>query len=255
MLAVGRLAAAEAALYAAVAARPRAPETRGALGLYLASRARFRLAEVLFYEAVRFGADSTTALRAIAAMAPYRVRVPAGPAVEVALRPSSDPRALGTFSVRAQRASRDEYAATFDPTVQGLVLGRAAAVAFGVDAARPGAVVREFWIGERRLSDLAAHTDPLASPNEVRVGLDVLWPLHPVVDETRGILTLGRAPDPAARTARAEQVPFVLIFPGLSIVPRPGVSPMPLEGRAARALLRGTRWWIDAAQSTVVIER
>lgn len=255
MLATGRLFAAEAALYGAVEARPRAPETRGALGLYLASRARFRLAEVLFLEAVQFGADSATALRAIAAMAPYRVRVPDGPVVAVALRPSSDPPAIGTFAVRAQREARDEHVAAFDPTIQGLVLGRTAAAVFGVNASRAEAVVRELWIGERRLREIAVRVDSLAAPGEVRIGLDVLWPLSPMVDQRAGTLTLGRAPDPASLVGPVEQVPFVLLFPGMSLVPRVGVAPITLESAAARALLRGTRWRIDAAQSTVVIER
>jgi hypothetical protein len=255
LLAVGRLAAAEDALYAAVRARPRAPEPRGALGLYLASRARFRIAEVLFLEAVRFGADSGTALRAMARMAPYRVRAVPGPVVAVPLRPAADPRSLGSFGVRAQRAARDEYQAVVDPTIEGVVLGRAAAAAFGVEGSRPDPTVRELWVGERRLGTLAARVDSLASPHEMRVGLDVLWPLHPRVDARAGILTLGRAPDLGAITGRVSQIPFVLTFPGLSLVTRPGVPPVAVESRAARALLRGTRWQIDAAQSTVVVER
>lgn len=195
------------------------------------------------------------ARRAVAELAPYRVRVAAGPVVTVALRPSSDPRAIGEFAVRAGSAAGPEYTARFDPAVSGLVLGRSAATAFGLG--RPGAPrgARELWIGERQLREVATRVDTLAAPDAVRIGLDVLWSLHPTVDERSGILTLGRAAEAASINATVEQVPFVLTFPGLSLVPRVGVAPVPLGSPAGRALLRGTRWQIDAAQSTVVIAR
>lgn len=245
LLAVGRLAAAEDALYAAVAARPRAPEARGALGLYLASRARFRIAETLFWEAVKFGADSGTALRALAMMAPYRVRVVAGPVVTVPLVASPDPRSLGRVAVRPRRVMREEVTAELDPTVTGLVVGRDAAQAFGAP---------ELWVGERRVSGFTRRVDSLASPGSVRVGFEIFWTLQPIMDHRAGTLTLGRAPAAFAE-ASAEQVPFLLTFPGLSLVPRPGLAPIPIESRAGRELLRGARWQVHAAQSTILVER
>ena len=148
MLAIGRLAAAEDALYAAVAARPRAPAPRGALGKYLASRARFRIGEILLTEAMRFGADSGSVLRAVAAMAPYRTgsAVPA-PEVTVKFRVSEDGRTLGTFAVRTTDGART---AVLDPTITGIV-------------ARSG--VREFWVGERRFAAYVASVDP-SLPND-----------------------------------------------------------------------------------------
>jgi hypothetical protein len=249
LLAQGRLAAAENELYAAVADRPRAPEARGALGLYLASRARFRIAETLFWEAVRFGADSGSALRAVALMAPYRVRAPEGPAVTVALRPSADPRSLGSFAIRPRRAMRDEVTAEFDPSADGLVVGREMGATFSG---------RELWIGERRVTGVTARVDSMASPNAVRIGLDVLWVHNIEIDGVNGTLSLGLASARAATPAdRANQttIPFVLTFPGLSLVPRPGQAPVPIESRAGRALLRGARWRVDAPRSVVVVER
>lgn len=247
MLAVGRLAAAEQALYAAADARPRAPEPRGALGAYLASRGRFRIAEVLFQEAQRFGANPRTVQRAIAVMAPYRARVPAGPVVAVPITATTDRSALFAFAVEGARGA---YTALFDPRARGVVLGRAAAERLVV---REGRVTLE--IGGRRLEGLEATIDSLATPDEVRVGLDALWALQPQVDERAGMLTLGRAPNPAGIAGRVEQVPFVLTFPGMLLVPRVGFPPFALESREGRALLRGTRWQIDAATATIMIER
>ena len=68
-------------------------------------------------------------------------------------------------------------------------------------------------------------------------------------------VTLGRAPDLAAMAGRVEQLPFLLTFPGMQLVPRVGQPPMALESHAARVLLRGTRWQIDAATATLVVER
>jgi hypothetical protein len=247
MLAVGRLAAAEQALYAAADARPRAPEPRGALAAYLASRGRFRIAEILFQEAQRFGANPRTVQRAIAVMAPYRVRVSPGPVVAVPILATTDRTALFAFMVQA---ARGETAVLFDPQARGVVLGRAAAERFAV---REGRVALQ--IGGRRLEGLEATVDSLATSDEVRIGLDALWALQPQVDERAGMLTLGRAPDPASIPGRVEQVPFVLTFPGMLLVPRVGAPPFALESREGRALLRGTRWQIDAATATVMIER
>lgn len=105
MLAMGRLAAAEEALYAAVDARPRSPSPRGALAAYLASRGRFKIAEVLFDEAQRFGASPQAIRAAKERMAPYRAVVADGPAVAIRVSPRvGDPTSItafvGRFSAR-----------------------------------------------------------------------------------------------------------------------------------------------------------
>jgi hypothetical protein len=247
MLAAGRLAAAEQALYAATDARPRAPEPRGALGAYLASRGRFRVAETLFQEAERFGADPLTVQRAIAVMAPYRVTHPAGQVVTVPISATLDRSALFAFPVRG---TRDEMTALLDPSVRGVVLGRSAVARFAVRAGRVSVD-----IGARRLEGLEATVDSLAPPDGLRIGLDVLWGLYPHVDERAGMLTLGRAPRRAGIAGTVEQVPFVLTFPGMLLVPHVGKPPYPLNSREGRALVRGTRWHIDAVTATLAIER
>ena len=247
MLSAGRLAAAERALYTAVDARPRAPEPRGALGAYLASRGRFRVAEILFQEAQRVGAEPRTVQRAIAVMAPYRVAHPVEPVVAVPISATLDRSAL--FALRV-RGTRDDMTALLDPSVRGVVLGRAAVARFAVRAGRVSVD-----IGARRLEGLEATVDSLAPPDDLRIGLDVLWGLHPQVDERAGMLTLGRPPNLAGIAGQVEQVPFVLTFPGMLLVPRVGQPPYPLNSREGRALLRGTRWQIDAATATLAIER
>ena len=51
------------------------------------------------------------------------------------------------------------------------------------------------------------------------------------------------------------RVPFVLRFPGLSLVPVVGQPPFAIEGPEGRAFLRGSRWQIDPTTSTVIVER
>lgn len=245
MLAVGRLAAAEQALYAAADARPRAPEPRGALAVYLASRGRFRIAEILLAEAVRFGADSRAAQRALFAIAPYRVSAPDGEVVTLSITPSTD----GLFSFPLRVGSED-VTATFDPRVRGVVAGRMLA-----DRALRGRRVAPLRAGDRELGERELRVDSLMSPDGVRIGLDVLWALHPQVDERRLELTLGRAPNPMAMAANATRVPFLLTFPGMLLVPSVGRPPIALESREGRELLRGARWQVDAATATLIVER
>lgn len=245
MLAVGRLAAAEQALYAAADARPRAPEPRGALAVYLASRGRFRIAEILFQEAVRFGADPGAAQRALFAIAPYRVAAPDGEVVTLRITPATE----GLFSFPLRLGSED-VTATFDPRVRGVVVGRMLA-----DRALRGRRLAALRAGTRELGEREVRVDSLMSPDGVRIGLDVLWALHPQVDERRLELTLGRAPNPMAVAANATRVPFLLTFPGMLLVPTVGRPPVALESREGRELLRGARWQVDAATATLIVER
>lgn len=172
LLAQGRLAAAEEALYAASDARPRDPAARGALAAYLASRGRFTIALVLFDEAQRFGADAGRVQLARQEILPYHVAQAPGPAVTVPFATPTQPATLGAFTVRPGRSAASAFTATLDPNLRGVVLGRRAAAAFSLDGSRR---LEALCIGERRLARLEARVDSLASPDEVRVGLDVLW--------------------------------------------------------------------------------
>jgi hypothetical protein len=249
LLAQGRLAAAENALYAASDARPRDPAARGALAAYLASRGRFTIALVLFDEAQRFGADPHRIRLAREAILPYTSAAAAGEETTVPLTPARTPTLLGLVPVRSVRAAPATQLAGIDPNRTGLTMGELAATRFDVQRGRP---LRELWVGERRLLRLRVTVDSTLAPDDVRLGLDVLWPLAPRFDERAGVLTLGRA---VQVPAGATQIPWLLTFPGLQLVPRIGEPPVRIESAAARALLRGTRWQIDPRQATIVVER
>lgn len=247
LLAQGRLAAAEAALYAASDAKPRDPAARGALAAYLASRGRFPIALVLFDEAQRFGAAASRVNLAREAIRPYTR--PAGVGAEVTLpwRASRSVGLLGTVDARLRQGG-DAFAADIDANVTGLVAGRAMASRLGLGRGRS---VEELWLGARRLVDVSVRVDSTLGADELRMGLDLLWSLEPLFDERAGTLTLGRR---AVADSGVEQIPWLLTFPGLQLVPRIGAAPLRIESAAGRALLRGRRWQIDTRQATIRVE-
>ncbi len=292
LLARGRLRAAEDALYAAVDAAPRAPAARGELGRYLASRARFVIADILFSEALRFGADTPSIAQAMMAVAPFRpevdrrripgVRLPAAEAAREAARlaaraPSAassasgaitgtpvtvpmifitDGRALGSFEVRGPGGTRR---AVLDPSVQGVLLARADDPAltprsFGATAHGAPLLIPALWIGERLLRGVEARVDRDVAVDEIRIGIDVLWALRPAFDERAGTMSL--SPDAPRRVPEgAAQVPMALGFPGIWLVPVVGEPPIRIASARGRALLRASRWWWDGPQATIVVQR
>ncbi len=249
LLAQGRLAAAEDALYAAADAKPRDPGSRGALAAYLASRGRFTIALVLFDEAQRFGADPGRVQLARASILPYLNAAAAGPEVSVPLTPARQPRTLGLIPVRAVRAAPATQLAAIDPNVAGVVMGTDAARRFEIQRGRP---LPELWIGERRVLRLSVRIDSTYSADEIRIGLDVLWGLQPLFDERAGTLTLGRS---IPAESGVPEIPWILTFPGLLLVPDVGQAPVRIESARGRALLRGARWQIDTRAATIRVER
>lgn len=287
-LAVGRLALAERELYAAVAAEPRQPAHRGALARYLASRGRFRIAEELFQEALRFGADTPAVARAMASMEPYRapmdrrpipgVRTPPalvarararaerggeevidGPAVTVPVTLVEEGSAIARFRARG----RDSVWVSVDPTREGIAVSSpddpALAVAvFGGRGAGSPALIEELWIGDRRLAWLDAYIDQSVPAGEVRIGIDLLWRWRALVDARPAsppTITLPFAGERIDVPPGAFHLPAVLRFPGLALVPQPGVEPFLLSSARGRRYLRHTRWQVDPATSTLVVLR
>lgn len=287
-LAVGRLSLAERELYAAVAAQPREPAHRGALARYLASRGQFRIAEVLFLEALRFGADTAVIARALAAMEPYRphadrraipgVRTPSaiiarsaarstrgaaevidGSEVIVPVVMSEDGKSLARFRARG---SRDSVWVMIDPTREGIAVSSATdsamvMEAFGGHGSGTPVLIEELWIGDRRLGWLDAYVDQSVPAGEVRLGVDLFWRLRAVIDERGGVATM-TLPYHGSRFApppRSFYLPVVLRFPGLLLVPLPGMVPMSIESPEGRNVLRGTRWQLDPATSTIIVTR
>jgi hypothetical protein len=283
---VGRLFLAERELYAAVAAAPRQSAPRGELARYLASRGRFRIADVLLDEALRFGADPAIVARARAEMQPYRdpaewapvpgVRPPAavaareaeraatgharnwdGTEATVPMQMTEDARTLLRFQARTARGA---VWVTVDPRAEGVAIASAADTMFrvqrfGGEAAYEPVLLHELAIGARTLTWIDAVVDPSVRAGELRVGMDVFWQLRPVVDERAGTITLMPPGSSATVPERVRRIPFVLAFPGLLLVPRPGVPPVAVESDGGRALLRGARWWVDVEEGTVVVVR
>lgn len=281
LLARGRLFAAEEALYKAVDAAPRASAPRGELGRYLASRARFTIADVLLREALRFGADTAGIAQALAAIAPYRpevdrrrlpgLRLPAAEAARegarLAQRGASGAATvpmtfapdgpIGHFEVQGPGGARR---AALDSRVRGALVGRSddaalAPRAFGATGPDAPLLLPELRIGALTLRGVEARVDPTLAPDEVRLGLDVLWGLQPVFDEVAGTLSIAAGAAPRRAGDTAVQVPFALAFPGMWLIPTVGEPPIALSSSRARALLRASRWWWDASQATLVVER
>jgi hypothetical protein len=242
MLAVGRLRAAEDALYAAVAASPRTPAPRGALGRYLASRGRFPIAQVLYEEALRFGADRGIVARAIADMRPYRPDSGAarsGAAATVRFVFAEDGRFVG--ALRATTREGRGVTVVIDPGITGFAVRTA-------DRAPAELLVDGFTVPVR-----TPRSDPALAEDEVRAGVDLLWRHGFLFDERAGTITLGGRVGRMGGTIT--YVPVVLTFPGMALVPRPGIAPIPMERDGARRLVRGARWWLDAEQGALVVER
>jgi len=250
LIAQGRLAAAEATLYAASDAKPRDPAARGALAAYLASRGRFSIALVLFDEAQRFGAAASRVNLARAAIRPYTRAAAAGPEVTLPWRASPAPGLLGSITVRAREDSTSSMPAQIDPNATGLVAGVGIAARLGL---RRGDALPALWLGARRLSDVPVRVDSTIGIDELRLGLDLLWALEPLIDERASTLTLGRRTPTAADGAT--EIPWLLTFPGLQLVPRAAAPPLRIESAAGRALLQGRRWQIDTRRAVVRVER
>lgn len=294
LFAQGRLRAMEEQLYVDVARRPRDPAARGALGRYLASRGRFTIAEVLFEEALRFGADTASIAQALMTIALYRpevdrrrivgVRLPAherdreiarlnarGAAARstdstltvagtVPFAFAEDGRTIGQFSVRGRGGV---VRAVIDPRVEGITLARAddpalAPQRFGPDRDGAPLLIPDVWIGARRMSGLAARVDASLPPDEMRIGIDVLWALRAQFDERAGTLTLPAStamPRTPPSAPGLTHVPLALGFPGVWLVPTVGRMPVAIESAEGRALVRGSRWRFEPQFATVVVER
>jgi hypothetical protein len=172
-----------------------------------------------------------------------------GAEVTVPLTPARDPQSLGGIPVRPRRDAAALFTATIDPSVSGVAMGREAARRFDVERGRP---LPEIWIGERRIQRVAVRVDSLSGSEEIRIGLDVLWNFQPLFDERNSTLTLGRR---ISEASAGQQIPWLLTFPGLLLVPEVGQPPLRIESVRGRALLRGTRWQIDTRAATIRVDR
>jgi len=276
LLAIGRLASAESAYYAAARQRPRDPAARAALGRYLAARGATRVGAVLLEEARQFGADSAAVARALlplyvrlgdfAAIDTLRPTVisavekqrahwlQAHPplavfrdsSVVLSYRPTADGEGIGTVMVRIGRV---QAPAIIDARVSGLVVPRemtSGLRAFGEDGSML-AVADAARIGGIVFSNVPARVD--ATVTKMRVGFDVLAAYSPTFDPARGLMTL-RRPERRSRPQAGARVPALFDANGVRLLIgdrwQPSTAAMP-------AMLLATRQWTwDARRGDVV---
>ncbi|HET7457079.1 MAG TPA: hypothetical protein VFJ74_05430 [Gemmatimonadaceae bacterium] len=162
--------------------------------------------------------------------------------------------------------------ATIDPAVRGLVLDTAwarrpeDAKAFGArqsgGAPAPVGAALAVKLGELTLTNVP--TRFAAQPGgraAARIGVDVLAALAPTFDERTRTLTLRRG-GRVARDLPGEHLPTVtlaagvwLASPSLAAGGASAPASASLSAERARALLRGTRWTMDARRGEVIVER
>jgi hypothetical protein len=278
LLAMGQLASAESAYYAAARARPRDPVARTALGRFLAARGGTRAGAVLLEEARFFGGDSIALARALvplyerlgdfAAIDSLRPNVLTASErrrarwlterppqasfrdtiVLLSYRPTADGQGLGTVLLRL---GKTELPAVIDPRASGLVVPAAARRAlrtFGNERGSAVAVADALRIGGIVFSNVPA---TIGEPDDkVRIGFDVLAPYAPSFDPRRGLLVLRRV----SRRAQPQlglRVPALFDRNGVRLLIgghwQPSSASMP-------AMLLATRPWMwDGKYGDVVL--
>lgn len=275
MLEAGRLRAAEDIYYAAARQRSRDPAVRRALGRYLAARGALRVGAVLLEEARFFGADKQVIAVDLAplyaALGDYRAlaALPGAPLTTAERRRAeylatnapatavSDsavvawtPRGVTGLGEIPIVIERDTLLATIDPGTTGLVLDtawarRRASRLFGsaVDPRRGNGVVSELSIGSASLRRVPVRYTSMPT-GRARIGMDVLAPLTPTLDESRRQLVL-RAPRARVKTAGTRLLTFTTRASMLVASPDTAVA---VDSPLARSWLSGRRWtWIARA--------
>ncbi len=281
LLSVGEVARAETLYYAAARRDTRDHASRFALGRYLVSRGAFKIGSTLLEEAMVFGADTTTIIRA---------RIPALQVtddwVSLAQLPKSPlsaaekaratwlatnlPAISGADSVtvRFETSSvaglgridlvvgTDTLAADIDPNSDELVIGDYAHYAnlvqvFTAPNSDHVAVVRRADIGTVTLERAPARIDLGLGPKRAKIGLTLLAKLAPTVDAAAGVLTLRRNGRVDSALGR-RRVPVMFKFPGVNIA-RQGRL-VPIESPAGRAVLAQARWTLDLKRGELVLE-
>jgi hypothetical protein len=277
LLAMGRLASAESAYYAALRASPHDPLVRAALGKYLAARGATRVGAVLLEEARFFGGDSTVLARALvpmyarlgdfAALDSLRPNVltqgekrrarwlsdhPARASLRdtvvlVSYRPLGDGQGVGTVIVRL---GKTELPAVIDPRVSGLILPptvRRDLRIFGVEGRNTLAVAENVRIGGVAFTNLPA---TIVEDDKVRVGFDILAPYAPSFDPRNGMLMLRRV-ERRSRPTQGIRVPALYDNNGVRLLIGGRWHP---SSAAMPALLLATRPWMwDGKRGDVVL--
>jgi hypothetical protein len=282
LLAAGNLAAAESTYYAAARVRPRDPQTRRALGRFLAERGALKVGAVLLEEARQFGGDAATIARDLVpiyrALGDYRAlaTLPSSPlsageraqavwlvdhppaidgvdSATVVYRAATETMPLGRIVVAIEGRSVE---ATIDPTQRGIIIDRRIATSRAhrfaprADGSIP-AVVDSLRFGTFKLTNIPARLDSLPPRIEAIVGVDVVQRFAPSFDPRSGRATF----------RLAGSVPADL--PGVHVQTLTSVSNVrviqsgrlaPISTPSVASMLRTKRWTLDAKRGRIVIE-
>jgi hypothetical protein len=277
-IALGRLADAEAELYAASRRAPREPSARGALGSFLASRGQLKVGAVLLEEARQFGGDPLTIDARLAHIYRWRgewneVAALSSPAADgeremarwLAAHPGTisgpdsavtplEPNELAGIGRIVVGVGGTTLPVDVDPSIEGLMLPSTVGVlaalrTFATPEGGTTGVVFEMTLGGYSLTNVPVRLSP---DERARIGFDVLARLTPTFDQAGRRLTLRLRPP---ERPRGEEVAILLTFPGVRLVVRDGQAPVALEAAAGRAALRGARWTFDLRHGALIVDR
>ena len=276
-IAVGRFDIAEEALYEQARRSSREPSSRGALGAFLAARGKFRVGATLLEEARFFGGDTVSIEARLlevyrwtghydraAALGTVRMSREAREAMQRAGESLVGGAATATIAMQPNElfglgrvmvvVGGERIEADIHPLTNGFQLPSTMAL-FGAVEPIGGrgdttfAVARFVSIGGVTLGPLPVTLVPTL--RVARIGLDMLALLRPTFDAGAGTLTV-RSTDyePVGR-----RMAILLTFPGVTFVVQEGTPAVGLHTAAGRAAVRGSRWTLDVAGGSVVIEK
>lgn len=284
LLAGGGLFAAESLYYEAARENPHDPDTRWALGRYLASRGALRVAAVLLEEARKFGGDPVTIGRDLVPL--YRdlgdyeslATMPASPLsagerqqaawlvthspslvapdtlTSVSYRPSGNPEMLGRVTIRV---AGQPFSAAISPRRRGIVIARGTLAAARVVkfAVRPDgsvpAAADSVSIGSLSLVNTPVTVASTAGDADAVIGIDVLQRFGATFDPKAARITL-RASGSVPATMAGERIPTIADANDLRLLE--GQRFMPVTRPEVAAVLRTHRWTIDAKHGSLLVE-
>lgn len=284
LLAGGGWSAAESLYYEAARENPRDPDTRWALGRYLASRGALRVGAVLLEEARQFGGDPATIGRELAPLyqelGDYEslATMPASPLsagerqqatwfvthspalvapdslMSVSYRPAGNAEMLGRVTIRVAGQS---LTAAIVPRRRGIVIARGTRAAARATkfAGRPDgsipAAADSVSIGSLTLINTPLTVGSTGIDADAVIGIDVLQRFGATFDPKAARVTL-RASGSVPPSTPGERIPTIADGTDLRLLE--GQRFLPVTRPEVAAVLRTHRWTLDAKRGTLLIE-